>query len=583
MFKALSQREGSAGRTGQKLLFIVLAGLPVGLLITFFYLPLGRLLSQGFTKRGLPTLSYIRQIVTDHYYLEIIGFTAKQAVYSVLLSIGIGFPGAWLLSKFEFKGRKILKSLTLVPFVLPPITVVTGFITFFGYSGVINSFLMNILSLNEPPLKILYSLPGIVLAHAFYNAPIITRMVTAQWEQIGPAYSESAQSLGATPFRRFIDITLPLLVPGLATGSALAFIFSFLSFPIVLTLGGIRFSTIEVEIYSLVHALGEYKLAAALSAIEVLLSLSFTYLYIRLQGWFSVELSSYRQRRRYSLTEGTRHLHQKILAWAVIIGGVILFIGPLGSIFYQSLSTADKGLSLYWYRQLLSPRYQSIIGSAPVDAIVNSLIFGGATAILGGVIGLPASYMISSKSTPGGKIIDTLLMAPLGISSVALGLALFQSFSTGPLSSFPRWLAIIFAHSTLAYPFFIRAITPQLERMPEELVETARSLGAGPTKAFTDITLPLIAPGVSMGALFAFAISMGEMSATIMLVRPGLKTIPVVIYELVGARKLGQAAALSAGLIILVSIAFVLIERGGERLYAAALTGEEKPTKTNLQ
>lgn len=535
------------------------------LLILFFYIPLIQLLGEGISDKTGLTLTYLTNIVTDPYYLEIILFTAKQAFYSVLLSIIIGFPWAWILTNFRFPGRKTLRSLTIVPFVLPAITVVAGFITFFGNNGVLNRFLMQVFSLQKTPLPILYSLRGIVLAHAFYNAPIITRMVHAQWENLGPSYVETARSLGASKFRTFLDITLPLLVPGLVTGSALAFIFCFLSFPIVLTLGGIQFSTIEVEIYTLVNTMGDFHMGASLAIVEIFLSLLFTYGYLQLGGKFSFELRSLRPSKPIKLF--SRPISpSKTLALVFAFGSSILFLGPIASILYQSFVTKSGQLTFRWYSNLFSPRYEAILGSSPLGSVSNSLLFALISMGISALIGLPIAYLIAKGEFRGRRLFDTMTMAPLAISSITLGFALYEGFSRGMFGNFPRWLAIVIAHSILAYPFFIRAVVPQLENLNTSLIETARSLGAGRLKAFFDIELPLISPGILVGAVFAFAISLGEMSATIMLVKPELKTIPITIYNLIGARKFGQASAMSILLIFLVGLAFIVIERMGEKI-----------------
>lgn len=150
---------------------------------------------------------------------------------------------------------------------------------------------------------------------------------------------------------------------------------------------------------------------------------------------------------------------------------------------------------------------------------------------------------------------------------MALGAALLSAFLRPPLELGSGWLAIVLAHSILAYPFVIRAVVPVLEGLKQGLVEAARSLGATRLQAFRDIELPLIRRGLLVGAIFAFAISLGEMSATIMLAQPGLKTMPLVVNDLRAARSFGGASAMSSLLILVTAGAFVIIERFGERLF----------------
>lgn len=547
---------------------ILLAALPLTFLALFFYYPLTRIFNRGLSGAEGFTLQYVLQILKDPYFQQVIIFTAKQALLSVAISILLGLPWAYIFIRYEFPFKKTLRALTIVPFVLPSITVVVGFIIFFGHNGVLNRFLMDIFNLNNPPFKILYSLSGIILAHAFYNAPIITRMVHAQWERVGADYEESARSLGAGRLRTFWEITFPLLLPGLLTGAALAFIFCFLSFPIVLALGGAQYATIEVEIYTLVKTMLNYKLGAALALVEMILSLLFIYGYVRLEGLFAQELESTRPRGKEKLFGSINS--QKVAIWLFIALSGVIYLGPMLSIFADSITARWQGetvLTLKWYAYIFRPHYEALIGASPLQSVLNSLFIGLAAMGVGSLVGLPIAYIIARHKFRGRRLFDTLSMAPLGVSSVALGFALFLFFLYGPLGVVNRPAAIVLAHTILAYPFFIRAMVPVLESVERELIEAARSLGASKWRAFLDIELPLVSRGLLVGAVFAFAISLGEMSATIMLTRPRLSTIPVTIYNLIGARKFDQASAMSVLLMIVTGIAFIVIERFGERIF----------------
>src|SRR5690606_6990096 len=130
------------------------------------------------------------------------------------------------------------------------VVVALGFILFLGNQGALNRALDALFGVKIP---FLYGLQTIILAHAFYNAPVVARAVHAAWERLDPSYEEAARSLGAGTLPRFAGVVLPLTVSGAVTGGLMAFIFSFFSFSIVLALGGARFATLEVEIYTQVR------------------------------------------------------------------------------------------------------------------------------------------------------------------------------------------------------------------------------------------------------------------------------------------------------------------------------------------
>lgn len=548
---------------------------PLLFLIVFFYAPLANLLREGLTQDGTFSLEFIGKILTDDYFQYVILFTLWQAFLSTLASIALGLPLAYILTHYEFPLKRVVRSLTIVPFVLPAITVALGFALLFGRNGYLNQFLMHLLGLSEPPLPIMYSLAGIVLAHAFYNAPIITRTVHAAWERLDPRYEESARALGASRFYVFKDVTLPMILPGLLSGAALVFIFCFLSFPIVLSVGGGRFSTIEVEIYTRVVTRLDpqflnYKIGAALALIGLTLSLGMTYIYLRLQGSFARQTEHLRPRPTLPLFAGIRDFLRptKLLLWFYVLGSVLVFIGPMLAIiadsFWEDTPTGGRW-TLRWYAYIFTPNYEALLGDSPMQAILNSISFGlGATAIAV-PLGLILAYVIARLRWAGRRLFDTLLMAPLATSSIVVAFALLRAFNAPPMRLVGTATAVILAHAVIIFPFVVRALVPILESLDQRLVEMARSLGASRWRALREIELPLVATGLIAGAIFAFALSLGEMSATLMLARPGLNTMPVAVYRFLSQHSLGAPSAMSVVMIVVSTLAFLVLERLGEK------------------
>jgi thiamine transport system permease protein len=540
-----------------------LVGLPLIFLGLFFYYPLFSLLREG--------IPYLPEVLSSAYFRRIIAFTIEQALLSTLASVLLGFPLAYLLTRYDFPGKRIIKSLTIVPFVLPAIAVALGFTILFGRHGWLNDALMALFDLPEPPVKLLYTLWAIVLAHAFYNAPLIARAVNAAWERLDPSYEESARALGASPRRVFRTITLPQLLPALASSMTIVFIFSFLSFPIVLTLGGARYSTIEVEIYTQVMAYLQREKGTALAVVGLGFSLLFTYAYLRLGGAFAREMIFTRRARARPLFAGPREALRpfKLAIWLFIALSALVFAGPMIAVAVDSLlipTAQGVRWGLDWYRFILRPDYSALIGDSPLRAVLNSLLFGLGAVALAVPLGLTITFLITRFRLRGRRLLDALLMAPIATSSVILGFALLRAFFAPPLRISGTWAAIVVAHAVIVYPFVIRAVAPLLESLDRSLVEAARSLGAGRGRAFRDVELPLLAAGVLVGGLFAFALSLGETSATLMLARPGLKTMPVAVYQFMASRQaLGAASAMSALMILVSALAFVVLERQGER------------------
>ena len=542
--------------TSWRLFYAVLLGGAAAFLIFFFYYPLSSILAGGLTnEQGHLSFGRILTLIGDPYYLKIIGFTLKQAFLSTILAVCLGLPGAYLLARYDFPGKRFVRALTTVPFVLPSIVVVLGFVLFFGNNGLLNRLLMGLFHLEEPPLKILYSLRAILLAHAFYNFPICMRFVSALWSRINPSSEEAARSLGARGARLFVNITLPQIAPAILASAALIFVYCLMSFAIVLVLGGgPRYTTMEVEVYRLAKVSLDLKTGSALALIGSSLSLLSLYFYGSLQRRASFAESlgpNFGLKRLSSTLKKFRGGFYLVYLFLV----VLLVLAPILTVLVYSLQSrsgwSGQFYSLDWYRRLLSETWS-------LRAIGNSLFFAVMTVLLALPLGTLIAYL-GRKRLRGGQALDALIMLPIGISSIILGLGYLKAFRN--LSWIRSWYAIVAVHTIIAYPFVIRAVSSVLYKIKPTLQEAAASLGANPWQLFFRLELPLIKPAVMSAAAFAFGISMGEINATLMLYNPRLVTMPVAIYRLIGSYNFFGACAMGSLLMAVSFLAFLIIDR----------------------
>jgi thiamine transport system permease protein len=510
-----------------------------------------------------------RDILAGEYSLGIIGFTTYQAILSMILSLLLGLPASYVLARYEFPGRRTLRSLTILPFVLPSIMVAVGFVATFGRTGTLNAVL-GVVGLG--PVNLLFSLEAVLIAHAFYNAPLIARVTTAAWESVDASAVETARSLGASPHRAFVDVIAPQLYPAVFVGAALTFVFTFGTFPIILALGGRELATVEVEIFRLVRSLS-YPEAAALAIVELVITLGVLYAYLRFEDRYDTSTGGIRPLPRRALRPPSLRIRELLPRAGIAIYAVIaalVFVAPIASMIYASL-TGGGGLTLEHYRFLLERQAEGAAFQVqPWTAIRNSLLYGAATLVLAIPMGITVA-VLTTREYRGRKLLDAVAMAPLAVSGIILGLGLLRGLVFGV--ELGGWriivsgtVAIIAAHAVIAYPFVVRTVAPGLQTVDEHLVESARALGGSRTRVLLDIELPLVWPGVVAGAAFAFAISIGEFSATVILATGTDQfTMPVAIERFIG-RRLGPATAMGVVLFVVTSVSFVLIDRlGGVR------------------
>ena len=536
------------------------ASLPLLFLVMAFFIPLVNVLLLGVREDGRWTFTRLRTIVATPYVRHLFSFTALQAFLSTLLSFVLGFPLGWFLTRYSFPGKRVAQALTLAPFVLPPITVALGFFLFFGHTGYLNSALKSLFGLAEPPLRILYSLWAIVLAHAFYNAPVFARFIHAGWSSLDPAWEEACAVLGVSRTRAFLTVTLPLLLPAIFSAAALVFVLCFLSFAIPLSLGGARYATVEVAVYLYARVYLDFQSASALGLLEMLITLGLAYLYVRGGALWAGPREGLRPRPTVPFL--SHPAHALWLPWLFL--SAVFFLGPLGAVVADSLTRPLMGKppGLGWYKTIFSPEQNPFIGTSPLGSVLVSLEVAGLSTLLAVALGLGVSGALKVLRS---RALEAVLMAPMAVSSVVLGLALLLAFHEPPFSHLPGKFALILAHTLIFYPFVVRIVRPLWEGLAPSWVEAARTLGAHRFRAFLTVELPLLSQPVLVAGAFSLALSLGEMTASAMLSQGELVTIPLAIYRFLSARRFGAASAMATLLILLTVAAVAVWEWLGER------------------
>ena len=529
---------------------IILWLLPLSFLGFAFFYPLSRILFLAFSPETI-TFENLRSTQ------QVILFTFYQAFLSTLLTLLVGLPSAYLFARFDFPGKSLLRTLIAVPFMLPTVVVAASFNAILGQRGLLYTITNSQLPITPSPFTL------ILLAHVFYNTTIIIRIVGTTLSSLDPKLEQTARSLGANTFQVWKNITVPLLRPSLFAASLLVFLFDCTSFGVILILGGSQFSTLEVEIYLQAVKLLNLPLAALLSIIQLLCTLIFSLLYSK----FAIRNTQ--QLNPRSSTTKPHTIKQKFFVFTFCSLLIVYFGLPLVSLPVRSLFRleADRGqrtevqygFTTDYYEELFINRRNSVFYVPPIKATFNSLAYAGSTVFISLLLGFPAAIALA-KPTPLDKILDPLIMLPLGSSAVMLGLAFIITY--GKWLSSP--LLVPFAHTLVALPFVIRTLQPAIASIPQRLRHAAASLGASPLEVWKTIDLPILRRATLTAATFAFTVSLGEFGATLLISRPEYPTIPVAIERFLsqpGGLNYGQAMAMASILMLLTTASILLIEK----------------------
>ncbi len=228
----------------------------------------------------------------------------------------------------------------------------------------------------------------------------------------------------------------------------------------------------------------------------------------------------------------------------------------------SSIYSFFEGTTWAYYAELLINRRGSLFYVPPYEAVFNSLIF----AIITVIITLPVGVLIVLALRQPHRInqlLDPLVMLPLGSSAVTLGLGLLLVFNTTALYKIPFPVLLPIAHGLVALPLIVRIIQPAIRAIPDNLVFSARTLGADRWHVLTAIELPLLKRPLIVSAIFTFSVSLGEFGATTFLNRPGYPTIPIAIFRFLtqpGQVNYGQAMAMSSILMVLCILSVLCIQ-----------------------
>jgi thiamine transport system permease protein len=480
--------------------------------------------------------------------LRITLFTLKQAFFSVLVALVLGLPGAWFVGTSRSRFTPLLRTLTAVPFAMPSILVVLGFVLFFGNSGWLSHLF---------PIQILYKPQAIILAHGFFNFPLVVRLAGDGLARARKAYAPAAASLGASPLITVFTVLLPLSLPAIMSAALLVFLYSFTSFAVVLVLGGGPASTtLAVEIYRHARVFLNYPNAGVLAFMETLIAVS-VFLGFAYFGKKSREIKTDLQERTFD--ERKKSVPALIVMSVYGIIAAIFILGPILSILIESFlyrpsRSASQVLSVIWWRSL---------GDSALPALLRSLVLAFSSATLACVLAIfGAGYLKMQENrgrdnSIGANLLRFLAAAPVISSGIVLGLGWLiiygNNFSRSPI-------ALVILHAVIALPFAFNSISEGFRSLPANTLNAAMVFGATPLKGLLTTAVPLSLKQIRSGWGFAAALSLGELNAVMMLRMEGWETLPLFIYRAAGAYRYGIACAGGTLLILCCAACFLLAE-----------------------
>ena len=529
----------------------------------FFLLPVTETLRGAFFDQdGKFTIAYIAEVFRNPIYLEGLRNSFIVAVSVTTLSMLIALPLAWIADRFLFPGKTLFSALILVPMILPPFVGAIGIKQILGQQGALNALLWQ-LGLQDPANPVDWlgagQIWGVALMISLNLYPIIYLNAVAALANIDPAMEEAAENLGCTGFRKFVRITLPLIMPGLFAGGTIVFIWSFTELGVPLMFDFTRIASVQV--FNGIKDIGgnpfPYALVAVMLASSVLLYAASKLTFGRSAHAMMAKATSQGGPRKVGLLPG--------LACTAVFA-IVFFIAVL-----PHIGVILVALSNNWYGSVLPEsltlhHFEQALGhNMALPSIQNSLKYAGLAVLLDLVLGVAIAYVVVRTNLVGRQFLDALAMLPLAVPGLVLAFGYLAMTQEGKLFDFLNpvrdpLILLVIAYAVRRLPYVVRSAAAGFQQTSVTLEEAAQNLGASPLRALRKVTLPLIAANLVAGGLLAFSFAMLEVSDSLLLAQrqqdfPITKAI-YELYQLLGegryiASALGVWAMVFLGVTIL--------------------------------
>lgn len=532
-------------------------------LLLFILYPLLMLLVDSFYTDGTVTLDVFRRVLSMDRFRTAFKNTVVLGVITGLASTVIGLLFAYVEVYVKVKTKileKLFHVVSMLPVVSPPFVLSLSMIMLFGRSGLITRKLLGIYDSN------VYGLGGIAIVQTLTFFPVCYLMLKGLLKNIDPSLEEATRDMGASRWKVFTSVTLPLMLPGLGNAFLVTFIESVADFANPMLIGG-SFDTLATTIY--LQVTGAYDSTGAAAMSVVLLSLTLVLFLIQkyyLEKKTAATLTGKASRARMPITDKTVTVPLTLFCGLAAAFVVLMYIMvPFGALF--TLWGRDYSLSLKWFQYM----FKTSGLKAFKDSFVLSLIAAPLTALLSMVI----SYLVVKKKFRSKAFIEFVSMLAMAVPGTVLGIGYIRGFANGLFRSglmsglYGTGTILIIVFIVRSLPTGTRSGISALRQIDPSIEESACDMGANSARVFFTVTLPLIKDSFFSGLVTAFVRSITAISAIILLVTPQFLLITCQINEQAEKGNYGVACAYATVLII-ITYGMVLIMNGLIKLFGTS-------------
>ena len=489
------------------------------LLLMFLIMPIVRAIGKGFIHDGGLSLYWFGRIFQNRILMTEMGNSVALACVTTLVALLVAVPLALVRANCRFRGQGVFGVLILLPLILPPFVGAMAMSRLLAHYGVLNRLLASVgimSSVSAGPDWLGSGFIGVVALQVLHLFPILYLNASASLATIDPAYAQAARNLGASRWRTFWSVTLPLMRPGLFAGGTIVFIWSLTDIGTPVIMGCERLTAVTIF-----KELAQDTINPRTFSLVFVMLTGAICLYVL--GRFVLGRGARAESSKATVTVEARRLGVlgTVGAWGLFGGVITLAILPHIGVILTAVS--DR-----WVNTILPSRYTLshlrfvLISPETTTCILNSLRYAGTATAVDVAVGSIIAWLIVRTRARGRMGLDSLAMLPLAVPGLILAAGYVAMTAKGswfegigPTKN-PFFILVI-AYSVRRLPFVVRGVSAGLQQVPVALEEAARNLGARRTTTVRRITIPLIAASVIAASVLTFSFAMLEVSDSLIL------------------------------------------------------------------
>ncbi|MCB9457871.1 MAG: iron ABC transporter permease [Anaerolineaceae bacterium] len=516
--------------------------------------------------------------LSTNAYQSIIFNTLVMGVTVAAAGTAIGFLFAYVQVKVNVPFKRFMHLIALVPIISPPFAVATAIILLFGRNGLISKGIFGV-------RYDIYGLVGLTLALSLSLFTIAYLNFKGMLQALDPSLEEAATNLGASKWRTFRTVIVPMLLPGFAASFLLLFVEAIADLGNPLVLGG-NYEVLATRVYISVIGLHDSTAAAVFSVILLVPSLTVFIIQRYWVGRSSVVSVTGKP------TGTAQQINHPVVRWSLF--GVVMLICALIIAIYAVIFIGSITKVFGVNYELTLDHFNFVINGYGSEAMTDTTTFAIIATPLAGILGMLIAFLVVRKAFIGRGAVDFGTMLGIAVPGTILGIGYLLVFNnpitialpfvgdnvpaitlipklTGGRAVFGGALAIVIVYIVRSTPAALRSGVALLSQIDPAIEEASISLGADNALTFRKITLPLIRPAFLAGLIYAFARSMTTISAIVFLTTPQTR---IMTQQILNETEQGRYGNAFAYCVILIGI--VLVAIGILYMTVGSSTGAER-------